>query len=76
MPALAIALAQVDLPGLGQKGPQDLQQLLRIFGVLLGTGFLVAITGHVIQSRALVVIGIGLVLIATAVFMVAVGSYG
>ena len=76
MSALATALAQVDLPGLGQKGPEDLQRLLRIFGVLLGIGFVVAIAGHVVRSRTLVIAGIGLIFIATAVFMVAVGSYG
>jgi hypothetical protein len=74
--ALATALAQVDLPGLGQKGPEALQRLLRVFGVLLGLGFLIAIGGHIFKSRVLVIVGVGLVLIATVVFMVAVGSYG
>ena len=76
MSALATALAQVDLPSLGQEGPDDLQRLIRIFGVLLGAGFLVAIVGHMTKSRTLVIIGVGLVFMATFVFMVAVGSYG
>ena len=75
MSALATALAQVDLD-LNQKGPEDLQQLIRIFGVLLGVGFIVGIAGHVVKSRTLVIIGVGLVFIATFVFLLAVGSYG
>ena len=75
MSALATALAQVDLD-LNQKGPEDLQRLIRIFGVLLGVGFLVGIAGHAVKSRTLVIIGVGLVFISTFVFVLAVGSYG
>ncbi len=75
MSTFATALAQVDLD-LNQKGPEDLQQLIRIFGVLLGVGFIVGIAGHVVKSRTLVIIGVGLVFIATFVFLLAVGSYG
>lgn len=76
MTALASVLGQIDLPGLGQEGPGDLQELLTVFYLLLGGGFLIGITGHVFKSRSLVIVGIALIFIGTAVFMVAIGSYG
>lgn len=76
MATLATVLGQISLPGLGQGGPDDLQQLLTIFYFMMGGGFFIAITGHVVKSRTLVLVGVLLVFIGTAVFMVAVGSYG
>ena len=76
MTTLATALGQISLPGLGQEGPDDLQQLLTIFYLMMGGGFFIAVTGHVFKSRTLVLAGIVLIFIGTAVFMVAVGSYG
>jgi hypothetical protein len=73
---LATALAQISLPGLGQEGPDDLQQLLTIFYLMMGGGFFIAIAGHIFKSRTLVLVGIILIFTGTAVFMVAVGSYG
>jgi len=73
---LATALGQISLPGLGQEGPDDLQQLLTIFYLMMGGGFFIAIAGHIFKSRALVLVGIILIFTGTAVFMVAVGSYG
>jgi hypothetical protein len=73
---LATVLGQISLPGLGQEGPDDLQRLLTIFYLMMGGGFLIAITGHIFKSRTLVLAGILLIFIGTAVFMVAVGSYG
>jgi hypothetical protein len=69
-------LAQIDLPSLGREGPDDLEQLLTIFYVLFGAGFLVAVTGHVVASRVLQAIGIAMVMAGTVLFMVAVGSEG
>ena len=76
MATLAIVLGQISLPGLGQEGPDDLQRLLTIFYLMMGGGFLIAITGHIFKSRTLVMAGILLIFIGTGVFMVAVGSYG
>lgn len=76
MATLVTVLGQISLPGLDQEGPDDLQRLLTIFYLMMGGGFLIAITGHIFQSRTLVLSGILLIFIGTAVFMVAVGSYG
>jgi hypothetical protein len=76
MAGLPTLLAQIDLPGLGGEGPGDVESLLTIFYVLLGLGFFVAVMGHLFQVRALVVAGIVLVFLGTAVFFVAVASYG
>ena len=76
MATLATVLAQISLPGLGQDGPDDLQQLLTVFYLMMGGGFFIAVTGHIFKSRTLVIAGIFLIFAGTAVFMVAVGSYG
>jgi hypothetical protein len=73
---LATVLGQISLPGLGQEGPNDLQRLLTIFYLMMGGGFFIAIAGHVFKSRTLVIAGVVLIFTGTAVFMVAVGSYG
>jgi hypothetical protein len=67
-------LAQVDLPSLGQEGPDDIKRLLAIFFVLMGLGFLVATLGHLFKVRLVVGMGLALIFIATAFFMVAVGK--
>ena len=69
-------LAQIDLPGLGREGPEDLQQLLAGFYALFGLGFVVAVAGHVVKSRVLQGAGITMVMLGTALFVVAVGSEG
>ena len=76
MATLATVLGQISLPGLGQDGPGDLQRLLMVFYLMMGGGFFIAVTGHVFKSRTLVIAGIVLIFGGTAVFMVAVGSYG
>jgi hypothetical protein len=73
---LATLLAQVDLPGLGQEGPDDLRSLLVTSFGLLGIGFVVGIVGHMTQIRALIVAGIMIIFVATAFFIIAVGQYG
>ena len=69
-------LAQVDLPGLGQEGPDDLRALLTTSFALLAVGFVVGVIGHVTQLRALVAAGIILIFVATVFFVLAVGEYG
>ena len=69
-------LAQIDLPGLGQEGPDDLNQLLSTFYVLFGLGFLVGVLGHLFDSRTLRAAGIAMVMLATLAFLLAVGSHG
>ena len=69
-------LAQVDLPGLGQEGPDDLRALLTTSFALLAVGFVVGVIGHVTQLRALVAAGIMLIFVATVFFVLAVGEYG
>jgi hypothetical protein len=73
---LAAVLAQVDLPGLGQEGPDDLRALLTTSFALLAVGFVVGVIGHVTQLRALVAAGIILIFVATVFFVLAVGEYG
>jgi hypothetical protein len=73
---LAALLAQVDLPGLGQEGPDDLRSLLTMSFILLSVGFVIGIIGHVTQVRAIVIAGISIIFVATAFFIVAVGEYG
>ena len=76
MATLPTVLGQISLPGLSQDGPGDLQQLLTVFYLMMGGGFFIAVTGHVFKSRTLVIAGIVLIFTGTAVFMVAIGSYG
>jgi hypothetical protein len=69
-------LAQVDLPSLGRKGPEDLRRVLAVFFTLMGVGFVVGIMGHLFKSRTLVIVGLGLIFIATAFFLVAIAQEG
>jgi len=74
--ALQSLFGQIDLPGLGGEGPGSVEGLLTSFYVLLGLGFFIAVMGHLFKARSLVIAGIGLIFIGTAVFMVAVSAYG
>jgi hypothetical protein len=65
-----------DLPGLGDRGPNDLQTLLTLCFILLAVGFGVGVLGHLTRSRALVAIGITVVMLGSAAFVLAVGRYG
>ena len=76
MKTLATVLGQISLPGLDQGSPNDLQRLLTLFYLLLGVGFFLGVIGHIVQSRTLVMVGIGLIFLGTGVFMVAIGAYG
>jgi len=69
-------LLAVDLPGLGETGPDDLHSLLTASFVLLGTGLVLGALGHLTQLKALVAIGIALVFAGGAFFLVAVGQFG
>jgi hypothetical protein len=73
---LPVLLAQVDLPGLGQEGPDELRSLLTMSFILLTLGFVIGVIGHVTQLRAVVIAGILIIFAATAFFVVAVGEYG
>jgi hypothetical protein len=74
---LAVWLAQVpDLPGLGEEGPGDLGSLLNLCFILLVVGFAVGVLGHLTRSRALVAIGVTVVMVGSGLFVLAVGRYG
>jgi hypothetical protein len=74
---LAAWLAQgPDLPGLGDKGPDDLDGLLRLCFILLLAGFGIGVLGHLTRSRTLVAIGVAVVMVGSAAFVLAVGRYG
>jgi hypothetical protein len=74
---LAVWLAQgPDLPGLGDKGPDDLGGLLNLCFILLVVGFGVGVLGHLTRSRTLVAIGVAVVMVGSGVFVLAVGRYG
>ena len=77
MPAeIAALLAQFpSVPDPG-NGSNDLQWLLDVFYVLLGAGFLIALAGHVIKARAMIVVGLVMIFAGTIAFLVAVGSSG
>ena len=73
----AAFLAQVpDLPGLGDEGPDDLESLLSLSFLLMGAGFGIALLGHLTRTRALVAIGVLVVLAGSGVFLLAIGRYG
>jgi hypothetical protein len=73
---LAAWLAQIDLPSLGSEGPDDLDALLRASFLLIPIGLVVGIAGHLTGLRAIVAIGIGLVMVGTLIFVVAIAGYG
>ena len=74
----SLFLAQVDLPGLGEAGPDDLRSLLTAIVRAAGhrRGWSWARSGHLTQVRGLVVAGIVLVFVGGGVFVVAVGQFG
>jgi predicted branched-subunit amino acid permease len=69
-------LVAVDLPGLGDAGPDDLRSLLRTSFALLATGMVLGVLGHITKLKALVVTGIALVFAGGAFFVIAVGQFG
>ena len=69
-------LLAVDLPGLGDAGPDDLRSLLTASFVLVGTGMVLGVLGHLTQLKTLVATGIALVFAGGAFFLVAVGQFG
>ena len=73
----AALLAQIpDLPGLGDEGPNDLESLLSLSFLLMGAGFGIALLGHLTRTRALVAIGVLVVMVGSGVFVLAIGRYG
>jgi hypothetical protein len=71
-----LLLAQVDLPSLGNEGPDNLRTLLTTAFILFPVGFAIGVLGHLTGIRALVAIGVAIVLAASAVFVIAVGQFG
>jgi hypothetical protein len=65
--ALLALLAQTDFldPGGGPDQSGDFRVSPGVFVALFGLGFLIAIVGHVVKSRTLVAIGVGLVFLST-----------
>ena len=59
-------------PGLGPDQSGDFRVSPTFFLVLLVAGFLVGIFGHIVKSRTLVALGIGLVFSATVALPVVV----
>ena len=76
MTALLTILGQIGIPDPGRQGSEELQRLLNAFYLLVGLGFMIAVAGHLFQSRTLVIVGIAMFFLGTAVFMAAVGAYG
>jgi hypothetical protein len=70
----SVLLAMSDFldPGSGPDQSGDFQVSPSFFLVLLGVGFLVGIFGHIIESKTLVALGIGLVFSATVALPVVV----
>ncbi len=68
-----LAQAPDGFPG---GGPDTLERLLDAYYLLFAGGFLIAVLGHLFQSRTLVLSGIILVFLGTGAFFVAVGTHG
>jgi hypothetical protein len=68
-----LAQAPDSFPG---GGPDALERLLNAYYLLFGCGFLIAVVGHIFESRTLVIAGIILVFLGTGAFYVAVGTRG
>jgi hypothetical protein len=58
------------------SGPDDLHSLLTASFVLLGSGLVVGVLGHLTQLKPVVATGIALVFVGAAFFVVAVGQFG
>ena len=72
----ALAVKIPGLPGLGDEGPGDLESLLTTTFVLMGLGFGIALLGHLTRTRALIAIGVLVVIVGSGVFVVAISRYG
>jgi len=72
----ALAVNIPGLPGLGDEGPGDLESLLTTCFILMGVGFAIALLGHMTHTRILIAIGVLVVMVGSAVFVVAIGQYG
>jgi hypothetical protein len=72
----ALAVKIPGLPGLGDQGPDDLNSLLTTTFVLIGVGFVIALLGHMTRIRALIAIGVLVVMVGSGVFVLAIGRYG
>lgn len=75
MVPLLARLAQA-LPDDFPSGPDDLEQQLTIFFLLFALGFMVAGFGHLFRSRTMVGMGVAMIFLSTAVFVVAIADRG
>jgi drug/metabolite transporter (DMT)-like permease len=75
MVLLLARLAQA-LPDDFPSGPDDLEQQLTLFFLLFAVGFLLATFGHLFKSRTMVGVGVAMIFLSTAVFMVAIADRG
>ena len=58
------------------SGSEDLHSLLTASFVLVGSGMVIGVLGHLVQIKAVVATGIVLVFCGAAFFLVAVGQFG
>jgi hypothetical protein len=66
----------IDLPSLGQEGPDDLTALLNGSFVLIAIGFAIGVLGHLSGIRGLVALGIVIVMAGGGMFLVAALQFG
>jgi hypothetical protein len=71
--ALLLVMSDFLDPGRGPDQRGDFRVSPTFFLALVVGGFLVGTLGHVIRSRALVVIGIGMIFLATIFIPIALG---
>lgn len=74
LPLLA-RLAQA-LPDDFPSSPDDLERQLTVYFLLFAFGFLIAGLGHMFKSRTMVGIGVTMVFLSTAIFVVAIADRG
>jgi hypothetical protein len=58
------------------SSPDDLHSLLTASFVLVGSGMVLGVIGHLTQLKGVVATGIALVFAGAAFFLVAVGQFG
>ena len=58
------------------SGPEDLHSLLTASFVLVASGMVIGVLGHLTQLKAVVATGVALVFCGAAFFVIAVGQFG
>jgi len=72
---VVLALLAQAAPNNFPSGPEDLERYLNAFYLLFGMGFLIGMLGGLFKSRTLQAVGVILVFMATALFMVAIVQF-